>query len=98
MRVTGTGRNWIVRAKMGGNGRTATLGAYGTGNGELTLAPARMAAIAMRDDAKAGVIPLPRSPRRNKDHGELTVATAVDRFITYCTDNRRMTNPGAYRW
>jgi integrase len=98
LRVSGAGKRWIVRARMGGTVRTATLGPYGRNDGELTLVAARMAAVAMLDGAKAGVIPLPRSPRRAKGDGELTVTKAAEQFIRYCTVDRGMKNPDAYRW
>jgi integrase len=98
LRVTGSGKTWIVRARMGGVVRTATLGSYGRGDGALTLAAARLAANTMIEAAKDGVIPLPQSPRRGKGDGELTVTKAAEQFIRYCTVDRRMKNPDAYRW
>lgn len=98
LRVTTTSKRWIVRARMGGKVRAVTLGEYGQGDDQLTLAAARLKAVALMDDAKEGVIPQPSSPRRDKSEKALTVSDAVDLFITYCRDDRGVKHPESYRW
>jgi integrase len=98
LRVTTVSKRWIIRARMGGKVRAVTLGEYGGGDGRLSLAAARLKAVAILDEASSGVIPLPASPRRVKADKSLTVSAAAEKFLTYCRDDRRMKRPETYRW
>ena len=97
LRVSAKSKTWIVRARMGGTVRTVTIGNYGHDDDEVTLASARAKAAALLDDARGGVIPLPKSPRRAKGERALTVTKAIDDFLRYCTDDRGIKRPEAYR-
>jgi integrase len=98
LRVTTTSKRWIVRARMGGKVRAVTLGEYGQGDNQLTLAGARIKAVEIMGGVKEGVIPQPASPRRDKSDKALTVSAAVDLFIDYCRDDRGVKRPESYRW
>lgn len=97
LRVSAKNKTWLVRARMGGTVRAITIGTYGHETGEVTLAAARAAAVAILDKAKAGAPPLPQAPRRAKVKAK-SVSSSVADFVTYCTDDRGMKNPDSYKW
>lgn len=97
LRVSGRSKTWILRQRAGGKVRTVTLGQFGSGSGELTLAAARTKAVEVQGDIREGKVPVAaRTPAR--DRRGPSVREAIDRFMAeYCPD-KEVKRPEAYRW
>jgi integrase len=96
IRVTSRSRCWVLRQRAGGKVRTITIGAFGDGKGEYTLAGARTKAVELQAEIADGIVPLPK-PKRS---GILTgnrVSEHVDTFMLRHAE-QRMKRPESYRW
>lgn len=96
IRVSGRAKSWVLRQRAGGKVRTMTLGPFGDGEGELTLAAARTKAVALQAEIGAGVIPAPSRARPSAKAAN-RVRDQIDAFQKRWAEPR-MKRPESYRW
>lgn len=97
IRVTRASKTWVLRQRAGGKVRTITLGTFGDGKGDLSLAAARTKAVAVQAEIAGGKVPMPAAAPVRDKRGP-TVTEAVERFMReYCRD-KAVKRPEAYQW
>jgi integrase len=96
IRVTASSKTWVLRQRAGGKVRTMTIGPFGDGAAEFTLAAARTKTVEMQATIAGGAIIAPTNVRRANDGGK-RLADVIDTFMTRWAE-KRMKNPSSYRW
>jgi len=97
IRVSGNAKTWVLRQRAGGKVRTITLGPFGDTAGELTLAAARVKAVAVQAEIAGGKVPVPAAVPARDRKGPMVIET-IDLFmVEYCRD-KEVKRPEAYRW